>query len=215
MNKLLVGECIRAGWEIFKKRPVMIIGAFVLAIVISGIASSLLEPAEGAPVTVSTVAMGIASAIIGLFVEIGLVTFSIRAHDSAESVTLKDLWNPQPFLYYLAGQILVGIAVIVGLILLIVPGIIIALTLLFTSYIIIDKHRGPIEAIKESIRITKGHRWELLLLVVTIIGLNILGLLALVVGLLVTIPVSMLALVHAYRKLEREAPTMSSPAASY
>lgn len=208
MEKLSVGACVRYGWETFKKRPLLIIGAFVIAFLISGISSSLLDPGEGAPVTLSTVLMGLASAIIGIFVEIGLTTFSLRAHDSVETVGLKDLWNPKPFLYYFAGQIVVGFAVIVGLILLVVPGIIVALACMFSSYLIIDKGRGPIEALKESFAMTKGHKWQLLLLVLAIIGLNILGLIALVVGLLVTIPVSMLAVVHAYRTLSARAPAV-------
>ena len=212
MNKLSVGECIRAGWDIFKKRPFIIIGAFVLAFAISGVSSALLDPGQGAPVTASSTLMSIASGIIGIFVELGLVTFALKAHDSVDTVGIKDLWNPVPFLYYFAAQIIVGLAVVLGLILLIVPGIIIALALMFTSYLIIDKHRGPLEAIQESKRITKGHRMQLLLLVLAIVGINILGLIALVVGLLVSIPVSMLAVVHAYRKLEHGAGEMVASA---
>lgn len=210
MQKLSVGECIRFGWETFKKRPLLIVGAFVIAMAISGFASALLDPGEDAPVTAASVLMGLASAVIGLFVEIGLTTFSLRAHDNVETAKIQDLWNPKPFLYYLVGQILVGIAVIIGLILLIIPGIIVALALMFTSYLIIDKGRGPIAAIKESWHLTKGHKWELCMLVVTIVGLNLLGLLALVVGLLVTVPVSMLAIVHAYRKLSAAAPVIAA-----
>ncbi|MEK7155646.1 MAG: DUF975 family protein [Patescibacteria group bacterium] len=208
MEKLSVGACIRAGWEIFKKRPLIIIGAFVIAMAISGIASSLLDPGEGAPVTAATTLMSIASAIIGIFVELGLVTFAIRAHDNVETAKIADLWNPSVFLRYLGAQILVGLTVVVGLILVIVPGVIAALGLMFASYLVIDKGRGPLEAYKESWHMTKGHKMELFLLVLAVIGLNILGLLALVVGLLVTIPVSMLAMVHAYRTL---AGTSSEP----
>jgi uncharacterized membrane protein len=205
MNTISASECIRFGWETFKKRPLILIGAFVLAMAISGITSSLLQPEQGAPVTAASTLMSIASGIIGLFVEIGIVTFIIRAHDSVETVRIHDLWNPKVFLYYLGGQILVGLTVIIGLVLLVIPGIIAALGLMFTSYLIVDKNRGPIEAYKESWRITKGHRWQLASLVAMIVLLNILGLVALVVGLLVTIPVSMLAMVHAYRKLEHGA----------
>ena len=214
MQKLSVGECIRAGWDIFKKRPLIIVGAFVLAFAISGISSALLDPGQGAPVTLSSTLMGIASGIIGIFVELGLVTLALRAHDSIETVKISDLWNPSPFLYYLVAQIIVSLAVVLGLILLIIPGVILALALMFTSYLIIDKHRGPIEAIQESKRITKGHRVQLLLLVLAIIGINILGLIALVVGLLVSIPVSMLAIVHAYRKLEHGAAEMAPVSAA-
>lgn len=205
MNTLSVGECIRFGWNTLKKRPLMVIGSFVIAMVVSGISSSLLDPGEGAPVTVTTILMGLVSLAIGLFVEIGLVTFSLRAHDSVETVQVKDLWNPTPFLWYLIAQISVGLGVLIGLVLLVVPGVMLALGWMFASYLIVDKSRRPFEAIKESWNLTKGHKWQLLLLVVTIIGLNILGLLALIVGLLVTIPISMLAIVHAYRTLEKNA----------
>ena len=210
MQKLSVGECLRFGWDTFKKRPLIFIGAFILAMVVSGIASTILDPGENAPVTFTTVLMGLASALIGIVVELGLLTFSIRAHDSVSSVKINDLWNPKPLWRYLAGQILTGIIVVIGLILLIVPGVIAALGLMFTSYLVVDKGRGPIEALKESWRITKGHRMQLFVLVLAIVGINILGLLALVVGLLVSIPVSMLAMVHAYRKIEHGASEVTS-----
>lgn len=213
MEKINVGESIRFGWTTFKKRPWMLMGAFVLAMVISGVSSALLDPGEGAPVTLTTVIMGLVSGIIGLLVEIGLVTFSLRAHDNVEGVGVKDLWNPKPFLWYLVGQIAVGLGVLIGLVLLLVPGIMLALGWMFSSYLIIDKGRGPFEAMKESWAMTKGHKWELALLIATILGLNILGLLCLVVGLLVTVPVSMLAVVHAYRKLSGAAPVTPVPTA--
>ncbi|HWO07470.1 MAG TPA: DUF975 family protein [Candidatus Paceibacterota bacterium] len=205
MQQLSVGESIKFGWETFKKRPWILIGGFVLAMAISGVASAVLAPAEDAPMGFVPFLMMLASAVIGLFVEIGLVTFALRAHDRVEAVSINDLWNPAPFWRYLGGQILVGIIVIIGFILLIVPGIIAALGLVFTSYLIIDKGRGPIEAMKESWRITKGHRWQLLLLVLAVAGLNVIGFFLLLVGLLVTVPVSMLAMIHAYRKLEHAA----------
>jgi uncharacterized membrane protein len=205
MQKLSVGESIRFGWETFKKRPLLIIGAFVIAMLVSGITSSLLDPAEGAPVTVSVIVMSLISAVIGLLVEIGLVTFSLRAHDNVAAAKIMDLWNPKPFVWYLVGQIAVGLGVLIGFVLLIVPGVMLALGWMFSSYLIIDKGRGPLEAMKESWAMTKGHKWQLLLLVLALIGINILGLLALVVGLLVTVPVSMLAVVHVYRKLSATA----------
>lgn len=202
MDKLSVAECIKFGWETFKKRPLFIIGGFLLAMVMSGIIQALLSPQEDAAVSGVSVLLSVLSAAVGILVEMGLVTFSLRVHDNVESAKIQDLWNPKPFLWYLIAQILVGLSVIIGLVLLIVPGVIIALAFMFSSYLIVDKGRGPIEAIKESWRVTKGHKWELFLLVLAIIGLNILGLIALVVGLLVTIPVSMIAIVHAYRILE-------------
>lgn len=205
MQKLSVRECIRFGWETFKKRPWILIGGSVLAIMVSIVSSSILNPGnEGNPGLLGML-MALASIVIGMLVEMGLVTFALRAHDSIDGVKVSDLWNPAPFWRYVAGQILVGLTVIAGLILLVVPGIILALGLVFSSYLIVDKNKGPVEAMKESWRITKGHKWELFLFVLAIAGLNVIGFFLLLVGLLVTIPVTMLALVHAYRKLEHAA----------
>ena len=82
-----------------------------------------------------------------------------------------------------------------------VPGIIIAMGLAFVPYLVVERGLGPIDAIKESWRITKGHKWQLFLLVLALLGINLLGLLALVVGIFVAIPVTMIAFVHAYRTL--------------
>jgi uncharacterized membrane protein len=54
---------------------------------------------------------------------------------------------------------------------------------------------------KESHRITRGHKWNLLGLLLMFFLVNLLGVLAFVVGLLVTVPVTVLAFAHAYRVL--------------
>lgn len=198
---------LRFGWEHFKKRPWFFIGAVLLVVIFSGILSALTpdqpQDAFGFLLTIAVVALNI-------FIEMGLVAFAIKTHDNLESVTLRDLWHPQNFWYYVAVKILTGIIVVIGLILLIVPGIIAALALLFSTYLVIDRGMGPIEAMKESVRLTKGHRWQLFLLALSLLALNILGALALLVGLVVTIPVSLLAIVHAYRTLAGKGASVSA-----
>jgi len=65
----------------------------------------------------------------------------------------------------------------------------------------------------ESNRITRGHKWQLFGFVLLLLLINLLGLLALVVGILVSIPVSTLAFVHAYRVLGGKAGTPPPDAA--
>lgn len=52
--------------------------------------------------------------------------------------------------------ILKGIMILLGLVLLIVPGIIVALMLMFAEFVVISKHKGAIAAISESMELTKG-----------------------------------------------------------
>ena len=68
--------------------------------------------------------------------------------------------------------------------------------------LIIDKKDLSMgEAFRESARITDGVKWKLFGFFLATVFLNIVGALCLVLGLLVSIPVSMLAYVHLYRKL--------------
>jgi uncharacterized membrane protein len=125
----------------------------------------------------------------------------IAAHDNPDAVDLSALWHPRPFLKFLGASILLMLAIVAGVILLIVPGIIFALMFMFTTFIVIDREFGPIDAMKESRCITHGHKWKLLGFTLLLVLINLLGLAALVVGLLVSIPVSSLAFVYAYRLL--------------
>jgi len=98
-------------------------------------------------------------------------------------------------------SILVGLAIGIGFVLLIVPGILAMLFFMFSTVIVIDRDLGPIEAMKESMRIGRGCRWSLLGLVVLLALIVFVGMLALFVGLLVAMPVATLAFIHAYRVL--------------
>ena len=97
--------------------------------------------------------------------------------------------------------ILTALAIALGFLALIIPGIILSMGLAFVPYLVVDRGLGPIEAMKESWRITKGHKWQLLLLFLALLGINLLGILALIIGIFVTVPITMLAFAHAYRTL--------------
>ncbi len=59
-----------------------------------------------------------------------------------------------------------------------------------------------LETLPRSSKLTLNIKWRLVLFALALVALNIVGLLALVVGLLITIPVSLLAYIHVYLKLK-------------
>lgn len=213
--KLSIKECLTYGWTVFKKRPWI----FVKAAIILGLVSfafNLLSSVIQAGVEITTQPLAVVLFAIALFIvsvlsiyvgivldNMGVTKFYLNAHDNVETTRLKDLWAPHPFVKYVLTILLFSVMFIVGLVLLIVPGIIVALVFGMCVYLVMDRGLGPIEALKESARITKGSRWKLFLLGLAIAGINIVGLLALVIGLLVTVPVTILAGVHAYRVLSQ------------
>lgn len=98
--------------------------------------------------------------------------------------------------------ILVSIFTFLGFMLLVLPGIYIAVRLMFFPYYVIEhEHKTVYESLSEIFAITSGNFWNLFLFVVLAIAVNVLGALALGVGLLVTFPLTVLAGTYIYKQL--------------
>jgi hypothetical protein len=215
-GQVTVGAFIKSGWEIFKKRPWFFIGVnftfygiLVLAALLTGALQGIVTYL-GHP-TIAVFINQFISLGIQTFLGMGLIALYLKAHDSVETVQLKDLWHPQYFWKYLGTYILYMLAVMVGFLLLMVPGVIASLAFMFAIYIAVDKGLNPIEALKESARITKGNRLRILLFSFAVSLVCLAGFLALFVGIFVAIPVTMLAFINAYRRLNLAADTHVAP----
>lgn len=212
MNTFSVKGALTYGWNTFKSRPWIFVQAGILLFIVNIALSSaqeLLEETGKLNGDMMALIFALLSLAIGIgvafLISMGETAFFLRAHDKPEDVSLKDLWHPHPFWKFLGTSLLAGLMILGGLILLIVPGIIVGLMVMFVGYIVIEEKLGPINAIKRSMALTKGNRWKLFQLSLSLLVLNILGLLALLIGLFVTIPVSFIAMVYAYRALKGEA----------
>jgi len=84
-------------------------------------------------------------------------------------------------------NILVGVIVFFGFVLLIIPGIIFACKLAFTPYLVVDRKMEVIEAVKESWRMTNGHAWKVFFIGLLAIPISIAGLICFGVGIIVSI----------------------------
>jgi len=204
MKLLSVKGTLSFGWERFKEEPWRIVSVIATGLIVSLFSSYILgEITKGLDLVITVLAAFFDFAVQTL-VGIGFIAAALKAHDSIGELKINDLWAPEYFWRYLFATVLVGIIVLLGFILLIVPGIIAMVTLMFTPYLVVDRNMGPIEAMKKSRDLTKGHRWKLLLLIIIIALLNLAGSLAFLVGLLITIPISIIAIAHAYRTLEKQ-----------
>ena len=118
------------------------------------------------------------------------------------------------FVHFAVASLLCAIVVIIGFVVFIIPGIILALRLQFYPYFVVEHGLGPIAALKQSWTVSRGHGWHLFLfgLVLALIGL--LGALAFGVGLLLAIPTSTIAAAFVYRKLSVAQPAAPAAAAA-
>ena len=105
------------------------------------------------------------------------------------------------FVHTLIASILIGVFVFLGTLALIIPGLVIAAMYKFTYLFIIDKRMEFWPAMKASHAVVRndylGFTWFLILAFL----LNVLGFLCLLVGLLVTLPVTVAAITVAYREI--------------
>jgi uncharacterized membrane protein len=200
-----IQSCVSFGWETFKKRPWFFVGASVviaIAYMVIGAFTSAIDSLLGGSREDPTLLGSLADFGLSTLVNMGVTAFYLAAHDNPDTVDLNPLWHPRPFWKYLGASILLGLVIVAGFILLIIPGIIFALMFMFTTFIVIDREPGALDAMKESKSITHGFKWPLLGFVCVLTLINLAGAIALLVGLLVTIPVTSLAFVHAYRVLQ-------------
>lgn len=96
---------------------------------------------------------------------------------------------------------LYALLVLLGSILLIVPGIILALGLYMSIYLFPDRELGVVQSLKTSWAFTEGHKAQLFLVFLVGTIVSILGFCALCIGALYTLPLSLLAYAIAYNEL--------------
>lgn len=103
------------------------------------------------------------------------------------------------FLFFYIGIDLIGFlfAIFAGIV-----TIWVGIRIFFVEYFIIDKNVGPVEGIKASYHVTRGYTLHLILLAIIFVAFNILGLLALIIGIFVTSMITQVAIVAAYDQLQ-------------
>ncbi|MFC1919131.1 hypothetical protein ACFLWW_04100 [Chloroflexota bacterium] len=199
----------RNGWRQMKKYFLELLLIFIIGAVISG-------PSGGSrwsmdDTTVVTAGMVILSIFLFAYniliaspVEYGISFANLKAVRN-DKLEIKDIFGAfQNYWNAVLANLLVGVIVVVGIFLLIVPGIIFACKLAFTPYLVVDRKMDVIEAVKESWRMTNGHAWTVFLIGLLAIPICIVGLICFVVGIIpaiMWIKASFASLYHAVNVL--------------
>jgi uncharacterized membrane protein len=145
------------------------------------------------------------SPFVALFVGIAIIAVSLvivrgghpTLHDVTKSFrTYKITWH------YITASILTLIICLIGLVFLIIPGIYLAIRLQFYKMVVVDnENMKGMDAIEESMKITEGNFWKLFTFTLIVVLINILGAIPLGLGLIITVPVSLLAYAELYKRL--------------
>ena len=140
--------------------------------------------------------------IVSIVSAIFVVKIGLRLYDNEKIVSYDFLsFSTALFFKFLLGYVLYTILVVIGFFLLVVPGVYLAIKYQYVQYLIIEKNMDVIDAFKESGKMTDGHKWNLFLLALLFLIIAALGAMALGIGLLVAIPIIMVAQAYVYKKL--------------
>ncbi len=208
LDKFPFGACVKFGWQKTKENFWRLIAVVLVWVVISVMFNYTGKYfAKIMPFTAFVIR--IFSAAFSMIATLGITKIGLKVY-AGEKFDLVDLFGSYRLTFrYLLASILYGLTIIAGLILFIVPGIILIIRMGFYTYLIVDKGMGPMDSLKESMRLTKGNAWNLFLLWFVLLGVVLLGLLALVVGIFVAYPVTLLAHIFIYRYLEQKNPAVA------
>jgi uncharacterized membrane protein len=198
------GTSLRAGWALFKQNLGFLVGATVIALAISLGVSSLGDMMRAQMPLLSLFAHVISFLVNGLLI-MGMSTIGLKLVDGQRPELADMFCCLSKIVTYAVSSLVYTLVVLAGLVLLVVPGIIWLVMFMFYALVIVDTETGPLAALRQSARLGKGVRWELFLLLLVLTGINIAGAVALLVGLLFTVPFSVLVMAHAYRALQPRA----------
>ena len=225
-----INEALSFGFKTVKNNLLFFIGLFVILILIIFL-QDFVEKLFSRNLLLY-LGFVISFFVLDVIIEMGLLRIMLNFCDG-KSGRFSDLFSSSDlFFSYLLGKIAYVLIVLSGLIFLllsvvldhifgsnllfpllgillsIIPGIILGIRLQFFGYFIIDKRLGPTKSLVRSYAATKGLMGDLFFFDFLLLGINILGFLCFGIGLIVTIPITMLALAFVYRKLSSSFPQM-------
>lgn len=198
---LNISAAINYGWEKFKTMPGYFIGLVAIVFLIS-ILPSIFQSALGDMKFAAMVAY-FAGIVLQLIVSLGLIKVLIAIYNGVKPKYGMLFDEANKIGRYFIASILYGLIVVGGLLLFIVPGIIWSIKYKFYPYFIVEKNAGIWESMMLSGKATDGNKWTLLGLGIVLGLINLGGALLLGLGLLVTVPVTMLAGVYSYKILAK------------
>jgi uncharacterized membrane protein len=215
MEKFSKKSAIKFGWEIAKKKIlffvlllILVWGApFALEFLFRLSAVFLLGITKKKFLILSIVLAFLGALVkflLSLIFDLGLIKISLKFCDNEEP-KFSDLISQYKLVFrYFVASILQSLIVIFGFLLFIIPGIIFSIRFGFYGYLIVDKNSKIVESLKKSWQITRGNTLNLFLFYILLGLINVLGFLALIIGLFWSIPTTMLANAFVYRKLSEQ-----------
>lgn len=197
-----IGEYFSRGWEIFKaKAPLFILFTFVLVliqVVISVLPFPLGARSEDGP---GGGILNLAFNIVAPALSAGYYFVAFQLARGRSAVFNDFFQGFNKFLPIFLTALVSTILTAIGFVLLILPGIYLAIAYLFAQPLVIDKNADFWQAMETSRKLITKKWFSFLGLMLLIFLLNLAGAMLLGVGLFVTLPLSMCIITAAYEDI--------------
>jgi hypothetical protein len=209
-----LGDVMSRTWELYKQEWGMCLVVILVVMgcnfgvgIVSGIANNIIVAVtrDQGITAIFSMFTNLVSQVFSVWITIGQTRYFLKVA-RGQPAEIGEIFSGGPWLLPIIGAgILFGLMVFGGTLLLIVPGIILALMFSQFYYLIIDRNLGVMDSLSKAKEITNGNKMTLFLMHLVCMGLSIAGLLAFCVGIFAVIPYITLLQVMVYLSMTGQA----------
>ncbi|MBC8126819.1 MAG: DUF4339 domain-containing protein [Gloeobacteraceae cyanobacterium ES-bin-144] len=212
-----VGACVKRGFELTKREfgTIILVGlvyfgvsmgvGFVFGLLqgVYGVVAGQSGAAQSQTVPIAlTVVTQLVTQVLSIFLQLGLCRVGLNLVSGKTASVGMLFGEGHKLLRTIGASIIFGFAVVIGLVLLVFPGIYIAIRYGQYMNAIVDRDLGIMDAFAYSSSITTNNRVSLFLLYLLCMAIIIAGMLACGVGLIFAAPVAWLGMMVSYRWMQ-------------
>lgn len=199
-RKIVISEIFKEAWKGLKAEFWLLVGLMIGYVLIM-MSLGLFIPDLKEDISISAIAVMTLSFVFSIIFSLGYIKNLFQTLDKEEPQFSSYGRQSLKFFHFLAAYILYVIMISIGFALFVIPGFYLALRLQFFVASMVDENTGIIGSLKRSWEITKRQTFSLFLLMLVMTGLCIIGIIALGVGVFITLPLISLMYGCAFRKL--------------
>ena len=155
-----IKNILRSSYEFYLSKFILLVGitavVYFLSVLFEYVVDSVfsISPILG-------IITGVMVAVIGIVFEIGYLKYILKLV-SGMYPSVEDLLKYSYLIWrYVLGWLAYGAVVVIGLVLLIVPGVYLSIRFMFVPILIVDKELTIKEAFRKSTALTNGVKWKL------------------------------------------------------
>lgn len=207
-------KAFRDGWNAFNLNAGSLVGFTVLATVVLAALQAIQYGLLSASIhnfseigqfdlgiSILSFAFALFQAIIGLIISIALLDGSLLSV-RRKRISLPDLFSKIAEVPNLIGlHLFGGIAVFLGFLTFVLPGIYLAVAYVFAGMALVDKPQSFVDTLNSSRRMITPYWFDISLFLAVVAGIIVLGYLACLVGGFVSVPVGYCMIAAAYQQL--------------